>query len=299
MEKEVNNKIDRIPDNVTRFLSIQGMQQWINYLNSDVPNSNRLRTVDTDKSTKKTLEDRPKDLLKALEYKEVYDITMGLLVNTTLYISERQFDIRRLFNLLGLDQYQSTIDDFIDLIYYWNNSDIHISLIRKEIKSYVSGLNNDELLNILKPFGYEGPIRKSCLTFAILTGSVGSTWTSAYNIADRYPIIKNYRPLDVWYIAKLYGIEESNEFRGPYSYIALRDEHPIEKYILFLFQGTENIDIISEKLGLIDGKTDIIGKKKYFLEGLKDIAPILIRPVGLDDPPDMMNLEIEIYQSIL
>ena len=194
-----------------------------------------------------------------------------------------------LVSILGFRNLTDTIDTYYNLLWYLNiaNRPNGLTLTDAE-KAYISGLDINQLINLLGP-RYRGPRDKASLLFAVVSGKS----TSRPEIADipRYRLVSKYSPSVVWNLAKNYNVVdgENNLFSiyPPYVHVALQPETNVEKVMAIVTEA--NVDTLMAQMGIILPTDEIpvtpAEKVKYFTEEIQAYEPIFARAPGTLPPP--------------
>jgi hypothetical protein len=213
--------------------------------------------------------------------------------------------VAEIFTVFGLDRLKATIDVYYNLLWYLNVAhDATASRLTKEEISYISGLEEPELLNILGP-RYRGPHDKASLIFAVLSGK-SSPRPDIIDI-PRYESVAVYPPNVVWLLAqKLYGIIDSdNEIISlypPYVHVALQPPSGVEQIVSSVNEN--NVDQLAEQYGVVFRTENPINdnqrkKVKYFINEIKNYDVILTRPQNLMPPPILVDKTKDQIRNIL
>ena len=279
-------------------LTINGIQDWMRSFYG------RKKLLGIDETTYDNNKVGPKidftsSLVSVLKYRKI--IFGNATYDTLQFLIDGKDDIIiPIFNRLGLDRYRGTIGEFIDFLYYYIYGDMSALTINQQIMSYVSGLSNNELFGILKPFGYRGPIYKPAMTFAVLTCSTSYLFIRNEGVqlnTERYNQILYQTPSAVW---KLFNSYKTNQpsFFGPYLSLSHFPERKMERYLILLHQCVLNnnrilLQRVFDKLGLLspfDENTHIEELDDYIVDNINIISPILNRKPNMEDPPEIMGM---------
>ena len=184
-----------------------------------------------------------------------------------------------------------TPDMYYNLLWYLDLAGpdgLEIANIRPQL-DYASGLNVDQLINLLGP-RYTGPTDRASLLFAIATGK--STAKPAISDLPRYPQIAALPPWLVWIIAmNAYNVIDSeNEFASvypPYVHWALQPQSTLDP---ILFAVTEqNVDNLMTTYQIPSPTRANLrtprDKIKYFIKEILNYEPILTRAANTLPPP--------------
>lgn len=211
--------------------------------------------------------------------------------------------ISQLIAALGFRHLNETIDVYYNLLWYLNVAAGRYAIgLNNDEKEYISGLDSQELLDLLGP-RYNGPHDKASLLFALVSGQ--SSISADITNTQRYYEVLTYPPIVVWYFARKYNIIRKlyNEYSlyPPYVYLALHDHSIIENITLAV--NIINIDILMDQYGIVLQPWVIFINKndeiKYFIRQIIHYDYVFTRPPTTLPPPLLINKSKEEVINLL
>ena len=205
-----------------------------------------------------------------------------------------------LISELGYDRLTDTLAGLYNLLWYLNLAGKDASTLNKWEKSYLSGLNEEQLRQMLGP-KYTGPQDKASLLFAAVTGQ--STHLPSIENIPRYPEVMTYTPPRVWMLANdLYNIAEEYDQKwyepiyispyAPYVHVALQAPSSIEQVIVSTTLDNVNECLRDYQIVLPTQNTPITAQRKldYFVNEIKNYEYVFTRVPGILPPPVLKGL---------